>query len=360
MGFNSGGIVTGGSGVRDDVPATLTGGEYVIKKSAVQKYGEGFLNKLNSSNLKPMQSGGFFTPGTRGQGTIKGEKDLLKFAQQEYTSGKTDIIQSSGSGAYIDLEQQSTRLTTFGRFRDSPARKALKAAQGQAMDLYIARMEEVERAKQAREEYKGSIKNAFVGAAINGLIGGALKGTPAKPGGLTNNLTQQTPSWDTGAGSNFSTDLTPRSPTFNTGAGSSFAADFSYGGGSNKYANGGLVRSSNALLTGGEYVMSAQSSSAIGREGLDNINNLRMANGGSVGSLSSIPPNLSNSGGSDVGGVNITINMDKEGSSATVSNSQGESDPTKAKDFARKIKEVVVNVINEEKRVSGSLYTRRK
>ena len=58
--------------------------------------------------------------------------------------------------------------------------------------------------------------------------------------------------------------------------------------------------------------------------------------------------------------VNIEINMDKDGSAAVSADSEGNADPTKTKEFARKVKEVVVNVIAEEKRVSGSLFTRRK
>ena len=55
---NSGGMITGGSGVIDDVPAMLTGGEYVIKKSSVQKYGEGFLSQLNSGSIAGYNLGG--------------------------------------------------------------------------------------------------------------------------------------------------------------------------------------------------------------------------------------------------------------------------------------------------------------
>lgn len=42
-----GGMVHGGSGVRDDVPALLTGGEYVIRKSAVDSLGVGYLDRIN-------------------------------------------------------------------------------------------------------------------------------------------------------------------------------------------------------------------------------------------------------------------------------------------------------------------------
>lgn len=45
--YATGGYVDGGSGIRDDVPALLQDGEYVLRKSAVNKYGLGMLNTLN-------------------------------------------------------------------------------------------------------------------------------------------------------------------------------------------------------------------------------------------------------------------------------------------------------------------------
>ena len=47
--FNSGGGVPG-SGSRDTVPAMLTPGEFVMKKSAVQRYGLGFMRAINGSS----------------------------------------------------------------------------------------------------------------------------------------------------------------------------------------------------------------------------------------------------------------------------------------------------------------------
>ena len=46
-GHARGGLISGGSGVRDDIPATLQGGEFVMRKSAVQKHGRGFMDRLN-------------------------------------------------------------------------------------------------------------------------------------------------------------------------------------------------------------------------------------------------------------------------------------------------------------------------
>jgi len=57
--YASGGYVDGGSGVRDDVPAMLTDGEYVLRKSAVNKYGIDSLNMLNNGGrVKGYAAGG--------------------------------------------------------------------------------------------------------------------------------------------------------------------------------------------------------------------------------------------------------------------------------------------------------------
>lgn len=54
----SGGFVSGGSGTRDDVPALLTGGEFVINKRAAQSIGYGTLHALNNGQMTGFASGG--------------------------------------------------------------------------------------------------------------------------------------------------------------------------------------------------------------------------------------------------------------------------------------------------------------
>ena len=120
LGLNTGGRVTGGSGVRDDVPALLTGGEFVMNKKAVQNYGAGFMGALNSGAVPKYANGGLFTPGTYGQGSIKGSSNLLSFATQSYTGGLQDMFLSGSGLAGLSLEPQSGRLTMFGR-KNSPA-----------------------------------------------------------------------------------------------------------------------------------------------------------------------------------------------------------------------------------------------
>ena len=47
--YATGGMVTGGSGVIDDVPALLTDGEMVINREAVRTYGADYFNKINQN-----------------------------------------------------------------------------------------------------------------------------------------------------------------------------------------------------------------------------------------------------------------------------------------------------------------------
>jgi TP901 family phage tail tape measure protein len=58
-GMASGGYIKGGSGSKDDVPAMLMGGEYVVTKSAVQKYGPAFFDSLNKGSIKKYANGGW-------------------------------------------------------------------------------------------------------------------------------------------------------------------------------------------------------------------------------------------------------------------------------------------------------------
>jgi hypothetical protein len=125
-------------------------------------------------------------------------------------------------------------------------------------------------------------------------------------------------------------------------------------------ANGGDIGGqTNSLLMGGEYIMSSRAVSQLGRDTLDDINMMRFQNGGSVGNVASRSGGSAGGNSADIGEVNITINMEKGDASVTTGGS-GEEDPTKTKEFAKRVKEVVINVINEEKRVSGSLFSRKR
>jgi hypothetical protein len=76
-----GGMINGGSGVRDDVPAMLMGGEYVVKKSAVDALGVGFLNRINSYAEGGVVASNQFQKGTLGtRGSFNVGKGLSALA----------------------------------------------------------------------------------------------------------------------------------------------------------------------------------------------------------------------------------------------------------------------------------------
>jgi len=385
-----GGLITGGSGVTDDVPMNLMGGEYVIQKSAVQKYGAGFFDKLNSGGtytdkfgftraIEPTYEGGMFVPGTRGQGAIEGTGNLLAFAQGQggTTSGRTDFV----GGGRVSLEDQSRRLTSRGRFIiNSPARDRLKDAQRQAFDLYGAQIQEDTRVKELMEAQEEQRRKAFKAALMQAAFAGFTSMIPGGGGAATpeaaaagmapnraNVLAGIAPGGSPqGSGFNFGqfmTDglgalLAPVGSVLegvNKGIGAigqGISSMFQLPGGAN---GGSYGTAGNALLMGGEYVLNSQAAGSLGRGMLDDINNLRapvnFANGGAVGSIKS----TNSQNGAEFGDFNVNINIDNNGN-ASMDTDGGTQN--QGKDLARKIKEVVVGVINEEKRLSGSLFGR--
>jgi TP901 family phage tail tape measure protein len=181
--FASGGKVTGGSGTKDDVPAMLMGGEYVINKRAVQKYGPQFLEALNSGSLGGFAAGGpvqkgpqgnFYTPGTFGTGSIEGKRNLLDFATQSGTSGKFDRMTNIDGYQSIALEPESSRLSMMG-MRSSPAFEATQAAKQQAFDLYLQQYNQEQEAKKAEKEQKKALTRQLIMMAASAALGPIAK-----------------------------------------------------------------------------------------------------------------------------------------------------------------------------------------
>lgn len=200
----SGGFIKGGSGTKDDVPAMLMGGEYVVKKSAVSKYGKGFLDAINSGSMRgyatggmvdpqtfPTQtgSGGFFTPGDYGQGAITGKNELLTFASQSFTGGQYDYMGGFGmGGATVSLEPESARLSALGR-EGSPMFERVQQSKDEAFRVYLeglqkekeysALLDQIAKDKKARKkQLQMSIISAVASSALNAV--GSVGMTGAK------------------------------------------------------------------------------------------------------------------------------------------------------------------------------------
>jgi hypothetical protein len=214
----SGGMINGGSGSKDDIPAMLMGGEYVLKKTAVQKYGSDFLDALNNGRLGgyakggevdklPNQTGagGFFASGLYDTGSIVGKEDLLRFATQSYTSGARDVVTSGENFASVNLEPESLRLTNFGRTNDRMF-QATQSAKEEAFGLYgqqlqqeqdyKKQLEEDEKQKAAqRKAEKKALRNQLIMMAVSafagpvlGAAGAGFKAAFGAAGGMQNFL----------------------------------------------------------------------------------------------------------------------------------------------------------------------------
>ena len=103
--FNSGGGVPG-SGNRDTVPAMLTPGEFVMKKSAVQKYGLGFMRAINGSS-----------PSVRvGRGVqYKHEGDVMGAGSSIDFSGLSNSISQLGNQVSTSLSAFETAFLGFSK-----------------------------------------------------------------------------------------------------------------------------------------------------------------------------------------------------------------------------------------------------
>jgi TP901 family phage tail tape measure protein len=412
-GYATGGLVTGGSGYKDDVPAMLSEGEYVIRKSSVQKYGKDNLTKLNSGKMPTMADGGFFLPGFRGQESISGIENLQKFASQTTTSGATDVMKGSASSAFINLEDQSMRLSRFALLGDDTINQEIRDAQQSALDAIEKRRQYDLQKKEESKQFKKQIIGTVLSAALSYGVSSFLKPAAAaaaipnigfNPGelsgslgssaleGINNNLGQNfanlgqsaaaTTSSITGnfldnslnppqIGSPLQQYNNPVTSVSNKYKPLRGVTPFSfpgraYGGQVARYAAGGGTKDDvPALLMGGEYVMSNQATKKYGKQFFDSINQgraPRFAAGGEVGGgemlgekFDNLSSKLETRGAPE---VNITVNVTSSGASETKSQGESNQGGIDYKKMSERIKAVVIETINEEKRLGGSLRPR--
>lgn len=248
--FSSGGVVNGGSGTKDDVPALLTDGEYVIKKAAVDKYGESFFNQLqNGASVSLANSFNF-----------------------------NDARRPTGGSFNID-----PNLSSFALEDDNNPRNALRRQQETTLSNYLREFESYQlQRQQAMRAFSKQRRNILFGSylsAATNIGGGYLSGLNSVPeGSVSVGPITNAPSSSSKFGEGFG------------GYGVNFDLQRNMGGMIKKYANGGYAFGGNdprdnipALLTGGEYVMRKEVVDQYGKSFFDNINQMKFANGGSVG-----------------------------------------------------------------------------
>ena len=332
--LNSGGMIRGGSGTRDDVPALLTGGEFVMRKSSVDKYGTGFMSALNQGAIPKFANGGMFVPGSYGQGAIRGKSDLLGFATQTGTSTAADRMVSGANFAAIALAPESIAMTSLGRSM-SPAFQRTQEAKSQAFSLFLQQLQaDEQRREQLRErerlkkEQRRGLLASFGMAALTGFVSGGGLGTIDKHLGALFG----------GRKSNRALNQEIFAMYPNTSAKRPMGGMIPYmaGGGGVGYAAG--VDTVPAMLSGGEFVMNAAATSRIGASNLQALNSGASMEGGSTSITK--------------GDTNINIVVNSNGSvNQNASADAGAAD----KGLAVRLKDAVKGVLAEETRLGGML-----
>ena len=374
--FQSGGVVTGGSGFKDDVPALMSGGEYVIKKSSAQKIGYGTLNAINGGG----NSGGGSIPhyaeggSTAGSGGFTG-MDMAKMygisaaasmasgylnrpdktekqtsrnyglGRDEYgyfggadpDAGGGDAISGGGRRAGVSLNKafayyrrdpvtgqliSERARPTEGRFETSSllsTRGLLREDDPQTARMFSkeGKMADYQQTRAEWKKNKEDTLTAHYKAQNARTIGAWVNAAMIIGGGAYSG------GFGGGAGGGGSDAFTgfddvmgPSGPVGYQGAsGNNFNTVAARGGSIPKFGGGGSV--SPAMLMGGEYVMSPE---AVRTHGVNFMSELNRGNvpGGAGGGFFS--------GGVGGGGamsgsapttnnVKININIDKSGKS---------------------------------------------
>lgn len=401
----AGGMISGGSGTKDDVPTLLMGGEYVIPKGVVNQYGVGFFEGLRNGSVGKMAQGGFFAPGVMGQGTITGKNDLLDFATQTATSGSKDRISNLGNGAAIAaLEPESLRLSNFARFGDSPIIQATQDAKDQAFGLYIDQInnekeyqkfldDQAKAKKEAKKQLWTSIAIAAIGSAVSygassyGASSAAKKSTTAKSSGNTQRYYDTAGSLVQAAGSSIPAQQSVPSSAIKTSSdgfynpypvSNSLPQSIAPVQGfytnpllpkinvNGQYRNAGGYVGGNGdsvptNLSNKEFVLNSSAAQKIGDKNLYALNNGGTPSSGG-GSDEKIIAKLDELIQKTIGASNVTVNvsMDSSGKDTSSSNqSSGEDNQKDSRGLTQKLKNAVVGILREEQRPGGVLAKQR-
>ena len=150
--FAGGGHVAGpGTGTSDDIPAMLSNGEYVVRASAVNQYGKGFMDQLNA---KKFAGGGPATPA-----------EMAAVAAVD-----SGII--STSNVFIDPNMQSATEGFTTALKDA-TNATMKSTQATNQSVLAGNSSEPNAGKPAEEGKKSRFKMGGMGS-IGSMIGGQI------------------------------------------------------------------------------------------------------------------------------------------------------------------------------------------
>jgi len=330
-----------------------------------------------------------FDPSMSGKG-ITGAANLKRFATQNYTSGATDKILSLGGGAAaLELEPESLRLTNFARQSGNPLQTATQEAKDQAMalvfqdqDLQKQYREQLSALKKAEKEKQKqlliSLALAVVGAGVSGGFGGgqtsklgstsmtggrSVGDRPLGVSGSSSSLSNRSVISSTSSASNLSAGTTRAISSGSLPSGGFDINSYNNPLFNTRRAAGGPVSGNGygdnvpAMLSGGEFVMNRKAAKNMG------LANLSAANSGqSIGLSEEKSEELNEKLLSKLDELvekmsannNVTVNvtMDKDGKATSSDDGKQNEDQ---KNMNRRIKDAVVQILQEEKRLGGVL-----
>ena len=293
----------------------MQGGEYVIRKSSVNKYGRGLFDALNSGGLVGYQ---------------RGDQVMQSRLRPEFVY---DDPKRPTSGSYINTQG----LSAFALMESESPMISIQQERQKALEQYIkdkkAYDEMVRKAKADFDKsQKAILKQTLIAVGLQFATAGleevaAGKGKKGKTkksatGGLINS--------------------------------------FAEGGFVNSFAEGGRNRDNiPALLMGGEYVVNKRSVDKYGVGLFNDLNSGRaqgFANGGMVGGDGGVggAPTTANNNFE----INITIMDDGTVNEASTNENENQSleDRQNEKELGDAIKGAVVTELIEQQRPGGLLY----
>lgn len=332
--FSTGGTVSGGSGVKDDVPALLSQGEYVIKKSSANRYGIDFLDSINSGsviydgtknavktddtssaiNAVFKNAYSYDNPTRPTKGNLELDPVLSNFALEDDNNPLNQLRQSreEGLGSYLrdKKDYEEYKKSQLEAFR-TQQRRALQAAWIQAgisaaaLGIQYGASAYGAKAAGATTAITGATGNTVVSQRYNTGVGYSKYNTTGGVSVLDTNQYNSFSNNPQAFGYSSATNLRYINYGGSTYSGSSasFGSYGNYGVGYRramggiipKYAKGGSVHTFGgdtstdripALLMGGEYVMRQNAVKVYGKEFFDKLNSgsiRKMASGGYVG-----------------------------------------------------------------------------
>ena len=378
VGYAGGGKVMGGSGVRDDVPAMLTKGEFVIKKSSVNKYGEDLLQQLNSGTITRASSGGQIKRFI-GQNIEKGDRDpQAKLNSMLYAFGS-----ASSGGANIKLRnafvygsntnpsmatsgyEMDKRLSRLALTDQENQRNVIRDKKFTTLHDFLAqrraREEEYQKQIEAyKDRKKGAWRKAIVSAGLALALGHIHRGKKGNEGARA--FVDWGKAGERGKGVLKSLAEAPGKFFGSAKAGLKEIWPFNSGGS----VGAGVARDRiPALLTGGEMVMNKESVDKYGSAFFHKLNSGTLsgfAAGGYVGTT--LPDDNGgsfSSSGEMTNNINISVNLDQSGNASDsvavdAQSSNGSALNEQAQiEVATMIKDAVVTTLVEQTRQGGIL-----